>query len=79
MNYGQLPREAEIAITCNLLEKERAIVGGSHFGHEPRVDDWESLPVGNRFITGSTPTPYLPSPTTLHQNFVEWNLAGTTT
>jgi hypothetical protein len=76
-NYGQLPREAEIAITCNLLEKERAIVGGSHFGHEPRVDDWENLNVESRFVTGSSHySTYLPVPTTLHQNFVEWNAAG---
>jgi len=37
--FAQLPKEAEIAITCNLLEKERAIVGGSHFGHAPLADD----------------------------------------
>jgi len=76
-NYGQLPREAEIAVTCNLLEKERAIVGGSHFGHEPRVDDWESSSSADRFLTSNDPyTSYLPAPTTLHQNFVEWNAPG---
>jgi len=77
-NYGQLPREAEIAVTCNLLEKERAVVGGSHFGHEPRVDDWEHLDVANRFVTSNDPyTSYLPAPSVLHQNFVEWNKPGT--
>lgn len=77
-NYGQLPREAEIAVTCNLLEKERAIVGGSEFGHEPRIDDWESLDVSDRFLVSTDPnTPFLPAPTTLHQGFVEWNAAGT--
>lgn len=75
-NYGQLPREAEIAVTCNLLEKERAIVGGSHFGHEPRKDDWESDGGDDRFLSGSAP--YLPAPTTLHKNFVQFNTAGTT-
>jgi len=76
-NYGQLPREAEIAITCNLLEKERAIVGGSHFGHEPRIDDWEVSSSADRFLTSNDPyTSFLPTPTTLHQNFVEWNSAG---
>ncbi len=70
-NYGQLPREAEISITCNLLEKERAIVGGSNFGHEPRIDDWENTDIDSRFVTGSAP--YLPVPTTLHKNFVVWN------
>lgn len=76
-NYGQLPREVEIVVTCNLLEKERAIVGGSHFGHEPRVDDWENKTGTDRFLTsGSAVIPFLPVPTTLHQNFVEWNDPG---
>lgn len=70
-NYGQLPREAEIAITCNVLEKERSIVGGSHFGHEPRTDDWESQKGDNRFLTGSAV--YLPAPTTLHKQFASFN------
>ena len=74
--YGQLPREVEVAVTCNVLEKERAIVGGSHFGHEPRVDDWETLNEDSRFLTGSVNIPYLPVPTNLHQNFVEWNNPG---
>jgi len=74
-NYGQLPREAEIAITCNLLEKERATVGGSHFGHEPRVDDWEIQTGDNRFLSSNDS--YSPSPTILHKNFVEWNKNGT--
>jgi hypothetical protein len=52
-NYGQLPREVEIAVTCNLLEKERAIIGGSHFGHQPRVDDWESKSGNDRFLPDS--------------------------
>ena len=76
-NYGQLPREAEIAITCNLLEKERATVGGSHFGHSPRKDDWETFEGDDRFLSSNDPyTSYLPSPTTLHKNFVEWNESG---
>lgn len=75
-NYGQLPREVEIAVTCNLLEKERAIVGGSHFGHQPRVDDWEKKTnTEDRYLTDST-VPFLPIPTILHQKFVEWNQAG---
>jgi hypothetical protein len=72
-NYGQLPREVEVAVTCNILEKERAVVGGSHFGHEPRVDDWENDTINDRFMTGSVGTPYLPSPTILHKKFVVWN------
>lgn len=77
-NYGQLPREAEIAITCNLLEKERAIVGGSHFGHEPRNDDWETQDGDNRFLVDSK-TPYLQPPTEIHKGFVQWNNPGKST
>ena len=77
-NYGQLPREVEISVTCNLLEKERAVVGGSHFGHEPRVDNWgEFSNTNDRFLTGSVS--YLPVPTTLHQGFIEWNDPGSPT
>ena len=81
-DYGQLPREVEIAVTCNLLEKERAIVGGSHFGHQPRVDDWENTmvkgkPTNDTFLkSGSFDVPYLPTPSILHQQFVEWNTPG---
>jgi hypothetical protein len=62
-NYAQLPKEAEIAITCNLLEKERAIVGGSHFGHAPVSDD-----DSNVFITGNEP--YLPNVTSFGAGMV---------
>ena len=30
---GQVPREVEISVACNVLEKERAQVGGCHYGH----------------------------------------------
>ena len=69
-NYGQLPRECEIAVVCNLLEKERAIVGGSNFGHEPRTDDETKTFYTDRSVS------YLPPITTLHQGFVEWNNSG---
>jgi hypothetical protein len=75
-NYGQLPREVEIAVTCNILEKERAIVGGSHFGHQPRVDNWEVYGIKNPSafaVSGSADVPYLPVITTIHQRLVEWN------
>jgi hypothetical protein len=54
--YAQFPREAEIAISCNLLEKERAVVGGSHFGHAPTSDTDSNI-----FVTGNEP--YLPNVT----------------
>lgn len=69
-NYGQLPRECEIQVVCNLLEKERAIVGGSNFGHEPRTDD------GTKTFYTDESVSYLPPITTLHQGFVEWNIMG---
>lgn len=39
-NYGQLPREAVVSITSNVLEKERPRVGATHYGHAPRSDDY---------------------------------------
>lgn len=51
---AQLPKEAEISVTCNLLEKERAIIGGVDFGHAPRGDDGEFL---------SDEKPFMPDPT----------------
>lgn len=55
---AQLPKEADISIACNLLEKERAVCGGVDFGHAPRGDD------GNT-ITGEEgdDKPYLQKPT----------------
>lgn len=35
-HIGQVPREIEISIACNVLEKERAQVGGCHYGHAVR-------------------------------------------
>lgn len=34
---GQVPREIEMSIACNVLEKERAQVGGCHYGHAVRA------------------------------------------
>jgi len=67
-NYAQLPREAEIAITCDVLEKERAIVGNSNFGHAPHTDDYTE----GVFISSNN-TPFLPEPTEFHKNMVEYN------
>lgn len=36
---GQVPREIEVSIACNVLEKERAKVGGNHYGHSPIRED----------------------------------------
>jgi hypothetical protein len=80
-NYAQLPREAEIAITCNLLEKERAVIGGSHFGHAPRKNTFGSiveggnlgLTVDNGFEEGGKD--YLPQVTTFHKEMVVNNIS----
>lgn len=41
---GQVPREIEVSIACNVLEKERAQVGGNHYGHSPiREDEMDFL------------------------------------
>ena len=63
--FAQLPKEAEIAVTCNLLEKERAVVGGSHFGHAPRADDGQWLE-GNE--------PILPNITTFEKEMTVDNI-----
>lgn len=81
-NYGQLPREVEISIEGALLEKERAVVGGSHFGHSPRKDNWEDFLDNtgwmdeNGFNVGAAGTEaatYLPVPSDLHEQLVEIN------
>lgn len=63
--FAQLPKEAEIAVTCNLLEKERAVVGGSHFGHAPRADD-------GQWLEGNEPT--LPSITSFGKEMTVDNI-----
>jgi hypothetical protein len=58
--FAQFPMEAEISITCNLLEKERAIMGGNHYGHNPmnstKEGDYIKIenvsPSPNRFSKG---------------------------
>lgn len=81
-NYGQLPREVEIAVEGALLEKERAMVGGSHFGHAPRVDNWEDFldedgklaPSGfNVGTAGTDAANFLPTPNAMHESIVEIN------
>lgn len=68
MMYGQLPKEAEIQITCNLLEKERAIVGAAHYGHAPHTD----LYLEDEFNQAGGSVEFLPSPTDLHKGFIEY-------
>ena len=77
--YGQMPREAEISIEGALLEKERAQVGGSHFGHSPRIDEWETKVDSNgdltqdAFVIGTANTDssiYMPKPSYLHEQMI---------
>jgi len=53
--YAQLPKEVDISVTCNLLEKDRAEVASVDFGHAPKDE------AGN-FIIGDSTKPYLPAP-----------------
>lgn len=71
--YAQVPREVEISITSNLLEKERAIIGSSHFGHAPHTDQYED----GVFDTGNEPVEYLPTPTEFSRDIIEFNPLGT--
>lgn len=50
---GQVPREIEVSVACNVLEKERPRVGGTHFGHAPIDSD-------NFQVIGDKDQPYLP-------------------
>jgi len=61
--YAQLPKEIDISVTCNLLEKERAVVGGVDFGHAPRDDD------GN-LIGGESGKPYMQKPRQFSQRIM---------
>lgn len=38
--YGQLPMMVDISIACNILERERALVGNGHFGDAMFGDDY---------------------------------------
>jgi hypothetical protein len=73
-NYAQLPREFEIAVTANLLEKERPIVGSAHFGHAPHTDDY----VDGKFLPadGTPAREFLPSPTEFAKKMVEYTIIG---
>jgi hypothetical protein len=66
-NYAQLPKEVEISINGNLLEKERAIVGGTNFGHAPFNDSY--LNEDDRLSGGKV---YLPPITKFHKDMTEY-------
>jgi hypothetical protein len=67
-NYAQFPKEAEISMTCNLLEKERAIVGGAHFGHAPHTEDY----IRNEYIPSDPGKPFFSTPSEFHMGLVEY-------
>lgn len=71
-SFAQVPREAEIAVTCNLLEKERAIVGGSHFGHAPLKDNhvWGNFNIPTE---EKDRRDYLPDPTDFSIGILSYN------
>jgi hypothetical protein len=62
--YGQLPKTVEISVNCNLLEKERAIVGAAHFGHAPHTEDY----LNGKYR--SSPPDNSNNPTDMHKSLV---------
>jgi len=56
-NYGQLPREVDIAVSMNLLEKEQPIAGGANFGNAPRTNVFTSNAWNTAIPLGKSPTP----------------------
>lgn len=66
---GQVPREVEISVACNVLEKERPQVGGNHFGHSPLVDSTIPGHPANYNIVENTD--YLQSPDPFSTNLRE--------
>lgn len=57
---AQLPREIEVTVTCDILEKERPEVGGNHYGHAPLDDIGAELWDANSV--------YLPKPSSFSRN-----------
>lgn len=81
--YAQLPKEVEIVITCNLLEKERSILGGSHFGHAPKPDDFGQFNIETKepnlsFLENGN-SAFLPKVTEFHKEMTENNIILETT
>lgn len=70
-NYAQLPREVEISVNGNLLEKERSIVGGTNFGHAPFNDTYADK--DDRLQGGKV---YLPAITKFHKDMTEFQESG---
>lgn len=66
--YAQLPREVEINIVCNVLEKERAVVGAANFGHAPHTVDYDK----DVFLIGTENQPFLPPITEFSREMVEY-------
>ncbi len=63
---GQLPREIEVSVACNVLEKERPIVGGNHFGHAPGSDN-------DSGYNQPTNVEHLPAPQGMSKNIRAFN------
>jgi hypothetical protein len=66
--YAQFPREAEISITCNLMEKERPIVGAAGFGHAPHTQDY----LQGQYVETDPGSPFMPTPTDFDKGIVEY-------
>lgn len=51
---AQLPREIDVSIACNVLEKEKPVTGGNHFGHAPSDDNGVRLDDANAVFLPKT-------------------------
>jgi hypothetical protein len=65
--YAQLPREVEMIISCDLLEKERPIVGSANFGHAPHTQEY----VDGQYVESTEE--FLPRPSDFHKGMVEYH------
>jgi hypothetical protein len=71
---GQVPREIEISVACNVLEKERPQVGGNHFGHSPFADGDPNGQIGTHYNVLAN-SDYLASPDPFSINIKELGLS----
>lgn len=47
--YAQFPMSADINVSINLIEKERPVSGGSHFGNAYRDSEFKNIKFDNKF------------------------------
>lgn len=62
--FAQVPRTVEMAISCYVLEKERAIVGAAHFGHAPHDETYTDN------VFRATPPDFSSAPNKFDKNLI---------